>query len=529
MAPVTCLTLLLAGCPTPVPLTNCTTGGCPDGYECRGEPRLCYPTGLPDRASSDAAVIDAAMLDTTVLDAAGQDVSSDSAAGDSASLDFGSSDVSPPDSATDAGAVDAPRPDAMGGDSPIPDAHAANDVAVPSDAAAGADVDAGIGPAACGTVRVFRDDFATAGLDRDWGSCTDISGAPVMFTSGQLVLFVPANSTAWPACTSNFAASLQGTDVSVELVQPPASDSRVAAHLSYFWDTDHFIQITLMSSSLGFSWATASSGDNDTVAFDHAVHRWWRIREGGGTLHFETAPQPGQWTEQWTAPAPLFSSHGKVELSASQYMIENDSTVVIFDNLNTDRTRQAWCPAHTLTDDFARASLGFAWGVSGQNRTAHIDSDTLVISVPGDAANEHSIVYAQSGHRLESSEFVVQIVDHPAAHYWTGMTVWDPAGLRIELGLIGTSLIGSVKVPGQLLDQAPATIVNHRWLRISESGNVIQLSSSANPSQGWVVFHTHSTSYVLNAVGVELSIRHDGTGANAAADATFDNVGLPGQ
>ncbi len=42
------------------------------------------------------------------------------------------------------------------------------------------------------------------------------------------------------------------------------------------------------------------------LPYDPVLHRWWRIREAGGTLYLETAPQGKVWTERLSAPSPSY-------------------------------------------------------------------------------------------------------------------------------------------------------------------------------------------------------------------------------
>lgn len=52
------------------------------------------------------------------------------------------------------------------------------------------------------------------------------------------------------------------------------------------------------------------------IEYDATAHRWWRIRESGGDVFFETAPDGADWTVRSTVKAGFDQTAVQVEIGA---------------------------------------------------------------------------------------------------------------------------------------------------------------------------------------------------------------------
>jgi hypothetical protein len=72
-----------------------------------------------------------------------------------------------------------------------------------------------------------------------------------------------------------------------------------------------------------------------SVLYDPAQHAWWRIRESGGTLFWETAPDGKAWVVQAQLSAlPFAIDVLDVDVMSGTYQSQASPGQSHFDNLN---------------------------------------------------------------------------------------------------------------------------------------------------------------------------------------------------
>ncbi|CAA9340754.1 MAG: Vanadium haloperoxidase [uncultured Gemmatimonadetes bacterium] len=147
---------------------------------------------------------------------------------------------------------------------------------------------------------------------------------------------------------------LTGSSASIEvqqLLQAPG-DSWTYLELKDRWDHDNRVYI---AAGDGYLFAAQVVGGAHThlaiIPYDAWQHRWWRIRESGGTLYFEASPDGCGWSTVVSAPNPILLTQVMVGFGAGTDTQQNgDSPPAILDNYNVppmrvaipDRTAQAF-------------------------------------------------------------------------------------------------------------------------------------------------------------------------------------------
>jgi hypothetical protein len=88
-----------------------------------------------------------------------------------------------------------------------------------------------------------------------------------------------------------------------------------------------------------------------TIPYDAYMHRWWRIRESGGSVFFETSPDGCGWTTQVAVADPFPLNTMMIGFGTGTYdLADADPGAGVFDNLNVpplrvpipDRSAQAF-------------------------------------------------------------------------------------------------------------------------------------------------------------------------------------------
>jgi hypothetical protein len=75
-------------------------------------------------------------------------------------------------------------------------------------------------------------------------------------------------------------------------------------------------------------------GDQADVPYDPVAHQWWRIREAGTTVYFETSPDGSNWTVQHSVPTPAGISTMKLGLGLVPGAAPNSPLETQFDSVN---------------------------------------------------------------------------------------------------------------------------------------------------------------------------------------------------
>lgn len=72
-----------------------------------------------------------------------------------------------------------------------------------------------------------------------------------------------------------------------------------------------------------------------STTYNSAVHKWFRIRESGGTIFWDYSTDGITWTNFTSSTVSFALTSLLVEPSAGTYAVETGATTAIFDNLST--------------------------------------------------------------------------------------------------------------------------------------------------------------------------------------------------
>jgi hypothetical protein len=184
------------------------------------------------------------------------------------------------------------------------------------------DINAGV-PAgiACGAFDL-ADDFEDGTLAEQWRALPGI-----METGGTVTLVVePTGGLASNALVPITFYDLREDEVSFELVTP-APGLMLLFGVGTFDGGQARFQL-----DNGVLDAFAGGAKIGTATFDHAIHRWWRMRESAGTLFLETSPDGGTFTQFGTTNTVPGLDRADIQIVA-QGVIASPLTTT-FDNFN---------------------------------------------------------------------------------------------------------------------------------------------------------------------------------------------------
>jgi hypothetical protein len=72
----------------------------------------------------------------------------------------------------------------------------------------------------------------------------------------------------------------------------------------------------------------------ETLTYDKEDHQWWRFRDEGSSLHFETSPDGGDWTSRHNIATPQYIGDVTVGLGVVPAPTISMEAEAQFDNLD---------------------------------------------------------------------------------------------------------------------------------------------------------------------------------------------------
>jgi hypothetical protein len=188
----------------------------------------------------------------------------------------------------------------------------------------------------CGpmAVSVLADNFNDNQVGPLWG-LYEINGT-AMETNHQAVISIPGAPGKFAGFVSAIAYSLLGCHGAIEVVQSPQHPSTIA-HMSFSPDPSSgadLVEVHQIDKSLVFVMVVGGiATPSCAIPYSPMAHRYWRIRETGGDLLWETAPDALAWTVQRREKAPAFVSSVRVDFGVIP-IAADVAGVGIFDNFD---------------------------------------------------------------------------------------------------------------------------------------------------------------------------------------------------
>jgi hypothetical protein len=184
-------------------------------------------------------------------------------------------------------------------------------------------------------VSSFSDDFGDGVQGPEWARSYASSGTKAE-VGGELVLTPPSTVTGSAVYMTGAAYDLTGDAVVVEVPTMVDTTTPAQAYLRVENDADHGLSIAQQSGTIAFRYeedgVTIVAASLLYVADDH---RWWKIREAGGTVYWETSPDGAAWVvrAQMIDP-PVDVTTLDVMLGAATYEVVAAPGAAHFDHYN---------------------------------------------------------------------------------------------------------------------------------------------------------------------------------------------------
>ncbi|MDQ3605819.1 MAG: right-handed parallel beta-helix repeat-containing protein, partial [Gemmatimonadota bacterium] len=183
-------------------------------------------------------------------------------------------------------------------------------------------------------LHTLTESFSGGALDTSkWTTSLNRRGSLVV--KDQLELNLSSGGTGWVTCTSVGAYALTGSHATTEVKQLGTQPALYAAFSLRASDDNLLAWAHEPSSGL---LAVKSVGGEQIVLwsglYNATTHRWWRIRESGGMVFWETSSDGAAWTTHHSEAASIPIAALQVSFHAERRAGTGSTQKVIFDNLN---------------------------------------------------------------------------------------------------------------------------------------------------------------------------------------------------
>lgn len=193
-------------------------------------------------------------------------------------------------------------------------------------------------------VETLTDNFNDNSMDTNLWSLMSGTGTTAE-TGGQLTITPASNN---PGATYDGYSSVgtfdfTGSQATIECVQGIASTTGVEQAFSIELNSSNSITLFLAGSNIAFRVRTSGSNNDTFTGRSDAAMRWWRIRESGGTVFFETSSNGNSWTMRRATTVSFAITSMRLKMSAGTWQNVASPGTAIFDNLNVLSTAPgAW-------------------------------------------------------------------------------------------------------------------------------------------------------------------------------------------
>jgi hypothetical protein len=378
----------------------------------------------------------------------------------------------------------------------------------------------------CGNLWALRDDFT--GIDAKW----IVSGMVTVDTDSIALHGESGGGESSMGTRAGYKVRDGGLVFEIPLVQN-VDNGDAALHLS-----------TPGGASSGFEFGGGNivvvtpGGDLTSETYVPSEHRFLRILEADGTIHFDRSPtgDDDTWVPMAEAQTDELFSDGYAFISLwARGGIDN--TILEVGGINVGQNDDpGLCRASTLRDSFADGMRGPLWGrpiYEGACEAEETEGGVLVSAPGGNPGLAFCHYKSTLAYRLTDSEITVRVsgaevegangTGYASLRLWHDDTNWlalgitrNQVGLRLKFEQVGTPNFATAQ------DYDPT---QHAFWRISATNNTVTAETSPTGADGsWNSVTTQDVTLSTDDLDVSFGVEF---AAGLDAVAKFDQLNVP--
>lgn len=245
---------------------------------------------------------------------------------------------------------------------------------------------------------------------------------------------------------------------------------------------DNYVEFTVSGGMLGFGRSVNENYENvaPAVPLDFPTVHFFRLRDTGGTIHYETSSDGVTFNEHASTTATFDLRHSFMEVGADGDGMGGPGLVRI-DSVEGGPGAGVLCKTETFSDDFEDGSQNLAWATDEDSLCSQGEvNGRLVVQVAANAAGDDCGHISRHAYDATGSQVSIELVSVPnTAKAW--LFVMDPdeedgVGMGIDAGTL--QVVSASDANYVVLTTVVFDPQAHRWLRISEASGTVHFEAS---------------------------------------------------
>ncbi len=270
--------------------------------------------------------------------------------------------------------------------------------------------------------------------------------------------------------------------------------------------------------------------DLHTATYSSSTHKYFKIRESGGTTYFDTSSDGITYTNFASTADPFDITHVNVGPMVGTWQTESSTTTATFDNFNITPITS---PTSSIADDWSSGSINSSqWDDWSSSHASVVSKQLQISSTLGGAYYGVDSAVGSASEDLTGSYVSNQLVNagNQSIASWEVypvlITKASASNYQLLFYVSNNTVHASKVVNGTSTDLHTATYssTNHKFFRIREIGGNIYYDTSPD-GLTWSSFASTANPFDITQVNVGQMI---GTwqAESSTTTATFDNFNI---
>ncbi len=272
-------------------------------------------------------------------------------------------------------------------------------------------------------------------------------------------------------------------------------------------NTSYALHFMVSNNTIYARYATPSATTTITsTAYNSTNHKYFRIRESGGTIYWDTSANGLTWNNFTSIANPFDVTALRVGILAGTWNSEGSTTYAAFDNLNL----VPYTPAtNSIKDDWASGNInGSVWNDWSSGK-ASVASNQLKINSTT-SSGYYGIDTASAGTQNFTNSYVSnKLIDagNQSLNSWESypliVTKADAVNNQFLFLVSGNNLYAKKGVSGTYttLQSGGYNSTNHKYFRIREISGTVYYETSSD-GKNWTSFTSTATPFDITGVTV---------------------------
>lgn len=188
-----------------------------------------------------------------------------------------------------------------------------------------------------GITSLISDNFDDNSLNGSlWSANISGGGITMTETGSRFETVIPTQTVANAGRLASVNAyNLTGATVTVNTIQNPSTGTNCQSALFLDIDASNWFRWIKQGGTLYAQYMKAGSQNTaGSVSFSQVTHKWWRVRESGGVIHWETSTDGVSWTDQFQFTHGMTITAVKIRIEAETFQAETSPGSFIFDDFS---------------------------------------------------------------------------------------------------------------------------------------------------------------------------------------------------